>query len=196
LRNSDHDVPRDLPLQQEASRVALVATWRRGILCQNEAGRLRPGDKITRAELAWAIAHTIALEPVRNNPPVIVDLAPEALESESILLVVGQQLMELDDEGRFHPEANVSLEEFAQIFIRFAERYSRESLTEEPVHDIDHESEKLEDVNVEYRKAVTTAIRRGFLPTEEVKSSPRGPLDRRQAAEAIYKLIAFSWSNN
>lgn len=153
LRSPDKRWPEDLSPR-------MVAIFQRGILLADEDWKLRLQDKITRAELAGAIAQTVRLEPPRSAAPIISDLTEDAPFAEDISLVVGEKFMDLESTGAFQPAASVPLKQAAAIFAKVTERYHGKPLTTE------------------------------LVPLGE----PDGKLTREQAAEAMFKIIGFSWA--
>ncbi len=186
LRLPETGLPLDIP--QGPSRKRLEGILFRGIMLANEQGLFRPNTPITRGELASAIAQVIRLEPARNNPPVIKDVLSTSPDAEEIALVVTAGLMKTED-GFFRPLDPISRQESAAVLIQLAERYRSTVLSTEPVTMKD-----LQTLAAQHRDAVFAACREGLLTTDDDGFRPRANLTRVEAAEAMFKIIAFPWA--
>lgn len=181
LRPPDKRWPRDL-----APKVAAI--FHRGILLADEDRSLRLGEKITRAELAGAIAQTIHLEPSKAGRPNISDVPDDAPFADEIALVVGNKLMELNNKGAFHAEQPVARSEAATILVRLAEAYRKEKLPPDPL-----KLDDLESLPEAGRAPIFAAVGFELLKLDKASFHATQAVTRQETAEAIYKIIGFPW---
>ncbi len=186
LREPKTALPIDIP--QGPARTMLEGILFRGIMLANDQGLFRPNDPITRSELACAIAQVIHLEPARNSPPVINDVLSTSPEADEIAVVVAAGLMKTDD-GSFRPSDPISRQESATVLIQLAQRYRSTVLSTEPTTLKD-----LQAILLHNRDAVFAACREGLLRSDVEGFRPRANLTRKEAAEAMFKIIAFPWA--
>jgi cyanophycinase len=180
-------LPADFPAADDGK--ALAGLWFRGILLTDEQGRLRPDDSMTRAELANAIAQSVHLQPPPGHAPMIADVPEQAAWADDVRRVVDSGLMKLDGDARFRPGDAVTRLEAARAFVGVA-RHSRSGrLAVDPIRFSDHDEVPASD-----REAVFAAIRASLLRSDNFgRFRPVDPLKRREAAEAIYVAVGFSW---
>ena len=186
LRHPETGLPLDLP--QEPSRKRLAAISFRGIMLADDQGRFRPNQSITRGELASAIAQTIRLELPRGKPSEITDVLDGAPAAHEIALVAAAGLMPTED-GRFRPTELISRQQAATVLVRLAEQYRSEISTAKPATFADSET-----IVPEHRQAVLAAHQMGLLKEDSTGIRPTMPLTREEAAEAIYTIIGFTWT--
>jgi cyanophycinase len=180
-------LPVDLPAVD--AQPALAGLWFRGILMADEQGRLRPNDTISRAELANALVQSVHLPRPHRDAPEIADVPDPAPWAEDVRRVVDAGLMQLDAGGRFRPDDEVTRLDAVRAFVGLAERSRTERLAVDPVDWADRD-----DVPVLDREAVFAAVNAGLLGLDDHGCiRPAAPLTRREAAEAIYRAIGFSW---
>ena len=187
LRSPETALPLDLP--QGPLRKTLEAISFRGIMLADDQGRFRPQAPITRGELACGIAQTIRLELPRKNPPTITDVPEASPEAHEIALVVAADLMSAEG-GIFRPADTISRQEAATVLVRLAERYRSGALAADPV-----EFANAPMIAPQHRHAVSAALRSGLLKKDSEGIRPEAPLTREEAAEALFTIIGFPWSD-
>lgn len=112
-------LPVDLPSGDASA--ACQACWFRGILLADDQRRLRPEAAITRAELAVMIAHSVHLLPPFEIPPPPVDVPADAPWLDELTRVLNAKLLEVDQAGKFSPDAVVRRQDAAVLFERLRE---------------------------------------------------------------------------
>jgi cyanophycinase len=101
---------------------ACQALWFRGLLLADERQSLRPAAPLTRAELATLAAHAVHLLPPIEPPPAVADVPEDSLIHDDVCKVLECKLLQLDEQGRFHPDVPVSREEAAKVLCHLHER--------------------------------------------------------------------------
>jgi hypothetical protein len=125
LRDPKSALPGDLADAPSSTRPALEAIWFRGILTADDQNRFRPGDAISRGELASAVAQTICLSPPRESLP-IADVDAASPLADDVARVVKAGIMPLTPEGAFKPSRPVDPQTARAIFTRLCELYRGE----------------------------------------------------------------------
>ena len=180
-------LPIDLP--SGPARIPLEGLWFRGILLANDRHQLRPAEPILRAELANALVQSAYLTTPRRDLPRITDVVPSSEGAEEFVQVVAAGLMRLGAGGRFRPSEGVTRVDAAQSFISLAERNGIKGPPADPLPLKDET-----DLPVKDRAAVFMALRSGFMQVDkENRFLPASFLTRQEAADALCRVISFSW---
>jgi cyanophycinase len=187
LNRPETALPRDLP--QGSSREPLAAIVFRGIMLADTQNDFRPDARITRGELASAIAQTLRLELPRENPPRMTDIDEDSPEAHDIALVVAAGLMQTEGNA-FRPSDSLSRQEGATVLVRLAERYRSESLAAKPADFSDADA-----IDPIHRQAVLAACHSRLLKTDDNQFRPTAPLTRGETAAALYSIIGFPWAD-
>jgi hypothetical protein len=187
LRSPESALPVDLPQGEAAA--AWRALWFRGIMLADEERRLRPDAPLTRAEFAVALAHAVHLLPPIAASPIAPDVPEEAEWSEDVAKALEAKLLELDEDGLFHPDAPVTRQDAAQAFARLYDAIH--AGTEPSIEPVTFQDEI--EILPARREAVVVAAHRILLPAAEGRFRPADPLLRSEAAQAIYRILGFPW---
>jgi cyanophycinase len=179
-----------LPIDLSPGKVgtACQALWFRGVLAANAERRLRPEARLTRAELAFALAQSIYLLPPLGKLPPIADVATEAQCHDEIRLVLDAKLLNLDDHGCFKPEATISRQDAATVLV---DLYRRNGGAMKPAARVCISDDAA--INAPDRNAVQTSLQLGLLQLSDGRFRPRDQLTRGEAAAAIYRCLDLPW---
>ncbi|MBI3863105.1 MAG: cyanophycinase [Planctomycetia bacterium] len=186
LRPSADAVPKDIP--DDDSRPVLQAIWFRGLLLADEGNRLRPAEPITRGDLAAAVARTIHIEPARTDIPAIANADIASPLIDELEKVIGAGLFVHGPHNAFDGNAAVTRREAAAVLARAYEMYRGERLPADALGIGD-----LADIAAEARPAIFAAVRAGLLPLSNGRFNPGATVTRKEAAQALYRIIGFSW---
>ncbi len=180
-------LPIDLPADSVGD--ALKGLWFRGVLLADNQRRIRPREPLLRVELANALAQSVHLTMPRQNPPQVRDLPPSAELAEDIVKVVAAGLMKLDSNNRFRPNQAVTRIDAAHSLVHLAERCGLARSSDKPVLLNDDA-----DLSAADREVLFAAIRANLVRLgKENRLNPTEAFSRQEAAEALYRVIDFSW---
>jgi hypothetical protein len=168
------------------------ALWFRGVLLADSEGRFRPHQPITRAELAGALARAVHLEPPRSNPPEIADVAMSSPLAGDVVKVVSAGWMPLDASGAFAPDGTLTREQAAAVLVRAA--HTDLPSLEQAVRTV--AVDDAADITPDLRAAAVAALEAGLLTAGETRFRPADALTRGEAAQALGRIIGFTWSRD
>jgi cyanophycinase len=178
-------LPIDLPSGKVGT--ACQALWFRGVLAANAERRLRPEARLTRAELAFALAQSIYLLPPLGELPPIADVATEAPCQDEIRMVLEAKLLNLNH-GCFRPDDAISRQDAAEVLV---DLYRRNGGAMKPIAGVFVLDDA--DISDPRRKAVQTSLQLGLLRLSNGRFRPRDQLTRGEAAAAIYRCLDLPW---
>ena len=185
LQPPDTSLPMDLPAGPSAT--VCQALWYRGVLKADSDRKLRPLQAITRAELAITVSNAIHLVPPAGNP-VIADLPEDSEFYDAVTRLLNAKLMELDSNGRFHPQQTITRQNAAHLLFELHRHNGCHELESTPL--VNHD---LSTIAIDKRKSVTATIHAGLLKADDGQFRPDDPLTRQETAEAIFRILDFQW---
>ncbi len=130
----------------------------RGVMTNYPDGEFHPERVLSRAQLATILVKTFGLDqriPEEENPMALTDVSSEHWAIDPIKLVVQNDIMTLDDRGRFLPDQPVTR---AAGWAAFAQAYGVFYLREEEISRILSPYPDSSRIPSWARRAVATAI--------------------------------------